>query len=224
MRESENSKRILKRYTEAKAYKDLLEKRLNQVESDLEAEKLNRERLTKVHWLFTEAARRTRKEFQARISELVDLVLASVFPDRNFKFELRFEEKRKQVECCPLVIENGEEFNPKDEMGGSTLDIVGLAMRPILWGMERPRSRPLFILDEPARYVGEANIEAVGEVISLLSHKLDIQFILTTHNSALAACGDKSFRIRHDGKQSFVSEASVYEKEKSKKIERVVRD
>jgi DNA repair exonuclease SbcCD ATPase subunit len=155
----------------------------------------------KSHAMLVEAARMTREEFKSEVENLADLVIGSVFRDRDFKFELHFYEKRKQLECQPLIIEGDEIFEPEEELGGSTLDIVGIAFRLILWSMGgEERSRAVFAWDEPARYVGGENVSFLSEIISELSSDLDLQFILTTHNRDLKVDADKVYNVKYLGK------------------------
>jgi predicted ATP-dependent endonuclease of OLD family len=199
--------------------------RLDDVNNALDKEEENHDILVKARWVFTEAARMTRGEFKDRVEDLINLVIKSVFVDRDFEFVLDFQEKRNQVECTPLISENDELYAPIDEMGGSTAQLLGLFFRPILWSLEKEKTRPLFIIDEPEQHIGESNIDALGQVIALLSHQLGIQFILTTHNWNLAPYGDRTFWVQHDGKKSTVSLApgSIVEEKKPKKVKRVKR-
>ena len=209
------------RYQSLKARCDFQKSQLKKTQLKLATLEKEKEVYQTAHFLLTESAQKTREKFKTHVEGLVDIVLAAVFEDRKFTFELRFTESRNQIECAPVVLENGNEFMPKDAMGGSTLDIIGLCMRPILWSLEKKRSRPVFIMDEPARYVGESTIDAVGEMMSLLSHTLGIQFILITHNSELAKYGDIAYKVEHDGSCSTVSPIGAVETKKRRKIKRV---
>jgi hypothetical protein len=201
--------------------------RLDTVRSTLEDMRKKHETLVKARWVLTEAAKLTRREFKTRVEDLINLVIKSVFIDRKFEFVLEFYEMRNQVECRPLISENDELYEPIDEMGGSTAQLLGLFFRPILWSLEKVRSRALFIIDEPEQHIGESNIDALGQVITLLSHQLNIQFILTTHNWNLAPYGDCTFQVTHDGFKSNVSKLlgsdGFWDVEQEGKIERVRR-
>ena len=160
---------------------------------------------TKSRWALIEAARITRENFKHEVDDLANLVIKSIFTDRNFVFSLDFYEARGQTECRPVITEDGDDFSPKDDLGGSTLDVLGIFFRPILWSLDVDRTRPTFILDEPGRFL-DRRIDIVGETLSMISHNLNIQLIITSHNHELAKYADKAFVVTHHGKNSVVSE------------------
>ena len=171
-------------------------------------ERVTYEQQIKAKYVLVEVSRQTQERLQNRIESLVNMCLKAVFPNRDYKFQSIFEIKRSKMEVEFTVFEDGYELNPKDEMGGSILDIISLALKIILWSIEAPRSRALIIMDEPFRFTGKL----VGKAISIvkeLSHKLKIQFIINTHSDEVIDIADRSWEVtRPVGKKSIVTQTS----------------
>jgi DNA repair exonuclease SbcCD ATPase subunit len=152
--------------------------------------------------VLNEFSKISQEQFKEKIESLVTMVIQSVF-DRPFTFHLEFEKKRSKVECVPIIKENGNEFSPKHDMGGGILDLIGFAFRVVLWSIESPRSRNIFILDESFIWTGSL-ITRVGHALKILSQKLKIQIILVSHENDLIEICDRAWRISHDGTMSQV--------------------
>lgn len=147
--------------------------------------------------VLNEVSKKAQEQFKEKIESLVTMVIQSVY-DRPFTFHLEFQKKRNSIECVPIVKENGDELSPKDDMGGGILDLISFAFRIVLWSIESPRSRNIFILDEPFIWTGSL-ISRVGHALKILSEKLNIQIILISHEDSLIEICDRAWRISHDG-------------------------
>jgi len=155
-----------------------------------------------------EVVKLTQHRFKSRVEELVTMALKAVFVDRDFQFELDFRtDKRNKFEVAPLVKENGNYYIPKDDMGGSMLDLIGIAFRVILHRLESPRSRPVFIVDEPFQNLGngEELMRGAQFIRQLATNtKMPLQFIIVTHEEALAEIADRAWRATRIGERSHV--------------------
>ena len=154
----------------------------------------------KARTVFQEVGKLTQDKFKRRVESLVTLAIQSVY-DRNYTFELRFETKQNQITATPIIKEGDKELNPKDEMGGGIIDIISFALRVVLWSLETPRSRNVFILDEPFKWTG-ALIGKAGAVLKRLSKELHFQVIVISHDDELINICDRVWRITHDGTKS----------------------
>lgn len=143
--------------------------------------------------LLNEAIRLTHKKFKDEIENIITRSIRTIF-NRNFTFELDYKEKRNEIESRIVVKEDGHELDPKDEMGGSIVDIISLAFRVCLWHISSPRARNTFILDEPFRFCGKLT-SLVGTVLRELSEVLQFQVILITHDDNLVQYGDRIFKV-----------------------------
>jgi DNA repair exonuclease SbcCD ATPase subunit len=192
---------IPQRFNNIKAKRDLFLETLQQKRSHLESGMERKNHLVKARWVIAEVSKNTQEAFRKHMEELSTMVVNSIFEDRDFKFKLNFEQKRNKVECELLIQEGDSVYRPRDELGGGIVDVLSFALRIVLWSMENPRSRNIIILDEPFRFVSKALMSKVGKVLQEISHKLNIQIILVTHEQEIAESADKSWSVSHnDGK------------------------
>jgi len=145
--------------------------------------------------LLNEAITIIHKKFKDRIEATVTRSIRQIF-NRDLSFELVYKVKRNEIESRIIVKENGEELDPKDDLGGSIIDIISFTFRIILWHMSSPKTRNVFILDEPFKWTGKL-ISLTGMIMKELSKKLRFQVILITHDDDLIEIADKVFKIEH---------------------------
>ena len=62
--------------------------------------------------------------------------------------------------------------------------------------MSSPKTRNVFILDEPFKWTGKL-VHLTGVIMKELSKKLKFQVILITHDDDLIEIADKIFKIEH---------------------------
>ena len=184
--------------SDKKAEKALLEKQLENKQDLLISKKIYYDNLLKARLLLTEASRLTQTRMKEKVESLVTMVLQGVY-GVQYKFLVDFEIKRNKSECLLRVQKgSGEPFIPKDEQGGGLLDVIGFALRVVLWSIERPRKRAFFMLDEPGKWTGN-NINKFGEMIREVSEKLGIQILLVTHDENLILIANRNWKVRHNG-------------------------
>ena len=135
------------RLEQRKAERLLIKSRIEDLDESLGTLTMFRDDAIKARWVMTEVARITQEKFKDRIETLVTMAIQAVF-DRPFYFIVNSTINRNKTECQLLVKEgiDAEPFVPKDEMGGGLLDVISLALRVVLWSMERPRSNNVFLL------------------------------------------------------------------------------
>ena len=189
--------------TKKKAERALLIAQRKEMIAKVEELKVDSERYTKARWILAEIAKETQKNFQVKVESLVTSAIRAVFEERPFQFKLIFEQKRNKFECKPVVVENGVEYEPKDELGGGIIDLISFSFRVVLWHLENPRSRNVFVLDEPMKFVGKGDLlMRAGHMIKEISHRLGFQIIMVTHEPELAEIADKAWSVEHDGVKS----------------------
>lgn len=137
----------------------------------------------------------TQQQLQFHISDIASLAMESIFPE-PYKLLLKFVERRNKTECDIVFERNEEEFFPMDASGGGTVDVASFALRIASWSMSLHKTRNTIILDEPLRFLSAEYQENASEMIKEISKKLGIQFIIVTHESALALNADKTFEVK----------------------------
>lgn len=158
----------------------------------------------KARWVFAEVSKQIQTETRGRIEKLITLALRSVF-EREFTFKLKLEHKANKIYAVPTIVEGGEEFtNLKEDLGGAMIDIISLSMKIVLWSMESPQRRNLFIVDEPFRFTGRL-VKKAGYMLKYLAEELNFQVIIVTHDDELIEICDRVYGVRHNGKHSVVN-------------------
>ena len=193
------------KYERLQTKREVLRNEHNSKIQYLEVLKKKYENFVKARWVLTEVSKATQIRFKERVESLVTMAIQSVF-DRSFKFVLYFEHKRNKLECRPVVMEGDDEFVPKDDMGGGIIDIISFALRVVLWSLQIPKSRNTLILDEPMKYVGKGVLlDRAGQMLKEISHRLNIQLIVVTHEPQLAQAADVVYNVEHIKGRSVVT-------------------
>lgn len=142
----------------------------------------------------------TQKQLQYHISDIASLALESIF-ENPYKLILEFLKRRNKIECDILFERDKIRYDePLENSGGGTIDVATYALRIASWSMERPQTRNIIILDEPLKNVSTEYQELASEMLKEVADKLNIQFIIVTHNTILTTYADRVFEtnIRKD--------------------------
>jgi len=193
------------RYKDIRTRRKHLSEMIQRNKEIVERTKKDVQDYTTARSVLTTVAMKTRENFKSRVEGLVTMAIRSVF-DRPFRFVLKFEESRNKAVAVPVVMEGENEYIPKDDLGGGIIDLISFAFRVVLWTMTNPRSRSVFILDEPMKWVGKGELlEKAGQMLRRISHKLNVQLIIVTHEPELAEIADRSFLVTHKNGLSTVT-------------------
>jgi DNA repair exonuclease SbcCD ATPase subunit len=162
---------------------------------------------TKARWVLTEVAQNTQQRFKDKVESLVTMAIQNIY-DRPLQFHMEIERKRNKMECRLTVTEivNGKERvydDFEEDIAGGLIDVISFACRVVLWSLQTPRSRNVLILDEPMKNMGKL-ITLGGQVLREISHKLNFQLLIITHEEELMGIADRSYRVVHDGNKSHI--------------------
>lgn len=145
-------------------------------------------------------AQATQEKLQYHISELVSLALEAVFED-PYTLHLDFVLKRNRSEA-ELTFSRGDggKIHPMSASGGGTVDVAAFALRVCLWSLERPKSRPVLILDEPFKNINDPGKKLglhkkASKMVKQISEKLGVQIIMISLDEDLLDCADKVFHV-----------------------------
>jgi DNA repair exonuclease SbcCD ATPase subunit len=183
---------------ERKLQKQVLQKQLDNQSSNKQALQNRYDDLVEARRIISEAARSTQLQFQGFVESLVTMAIQTVFPEQQYRFVMEFDLKANRSEIN-LLVQQGEKepYRPEDEQGGGLLDVLSFALRVVMWSLEKPRSRPVFVMDEPFRYCGKLTSLA-GNMMKEISQKLGIQIIMVTHEDSLSEIADKSWLVKRE--------------------------
>lgn len=190
--------------------------------SDLQKKQKRFEELDKLHTNLLTAKNlvlaliaQTQAVIKERMGHLVTLAVQSVFDD-SYSFTLK--DNAKKSEFRPVVLLNGEEYVPKDDLGAGMVPILDFAIRIVLMKMEVPRKRPILFMDEPTRGALGEDGDYLDKAINMykeISEKLGFQLIVTTHSGLITRVAKTLY---HFTKKNGISEVKQirrgdYEKE-----------
>lgn len=137
-------------------------------------------------------AKETQKAISLNVSELVNLALNLCFPG-EYRFKLEFVEARGKVEARCLFEHNGNDVSIMDATGGGVVDVCAFALRLSCYVLTN--AADTIILDEPFRFVSVDLRPRVAGLVKELSEKLNVQFIIVTHDSTIVDVADEVFRV-----------------------------
>lgn len=145
--------------------------------------------------LLQQVAQDTQTMLSVKLTDIVNLALNICFPD-EWEFILAYETLRGKTEChfCLRDRSSGQTFdNIMDTSGGGLVDLVCFTLRIALFTMTT--YDPVFVLDEPFRFVSASLQPYMADLLKELSKTLHIQFILTTHIPTLQRTADVLYHV-----------------------------
>lgn len=153
-----------------------------------------------------EVALKTMSQISFHISDITSLALEAVF-DNPYKLVTEFVQRRNKTECDLYFERDGNRVDPLSASGVGAVDIASFALRIASWSMSRPHSRNTIILDEPFKCLSDNYQEKASMMLKELSEKLNLQFIIISHNQTLASSADKVFEVSIKNRVSKVTES-----------------
>jgi DNA repair ATPase RecN len=162
----------------------------------------------KARTLMQKVATEIQTELGLHLTSLVNLALASVFPE-PYKLVVNFVERRGTIECDLLFRKDslGDALiQPMDGSGGGPLDVVSFALRCIFWALDTDTKRPIMFLDEPFKYVSTDLHPLCGQMLREISKKLGMQVIMVSHLPSIIECADKIIGLEYKDGESKIWE------------------
>lgn len=175
----------------------------NQIEKDLEIDKVYLEKVTERIKLLEQAqvflqkiAQDTQSQLKFQIEDIVNLALETCFPN-EYTFQLRFTIARGKTdaELVFLSQKTGRELDPMGCAGGGVVDLTCFALRIASFMLEQGID-DVIILDEPFKFISRDLQERASEVLKQLSTKLGLQIIMVTHIPEFIDCADKVIKVK----------------------------
>src|SRR3972149_774820 len=152
--------------------------------------------------ILNESIKIVHQKFKEKIEHVITNAIRTIF-DRDLTCNLIYEEKYNEIVTHIIIKEDNNELDPKDEMGGSIVNVISFVFRIILWHFSSPRPRNVFILDEPFTWTGKL-ISFIGMILKDFSRRFNFQVILITHDNNLIEFGDRVFKVSMKNKRSIV--------------------
>lgn len=157
--------------------------------------------------LIQRAAHLTQSQIRYRVTALGTMAMEAVFPEK-VKLGLEFRENMGKVEAHLTFEREGEDglshpLDPLEEDSGGACNVAGLGLRVSMWAAQRPRTRPIFVMDEPGHDLNDRTRrmhEKFAEVIREVGEsELGVQFLIVTMIEELEEVGEKIQLRREKG-------------------------
>lgn len=186
---------IEKRYYSLKQEQKRIKKELKQKDNQLINSKKKLNGYIQARILFKQASELAQRKLKVRIESLVTMAISAIYYYRKFNYKLNFKETKNNVIIRPEIIEDGKTYKDiEEELGGGIVDIITLSQKIIFLTLDKDNPRFLIVLDEPFKNLGVLS-KLAGEMVRNISRRLNIQFIIFTHDENLKNCGDKIFNL-----------------------------
>lgn len=185
--------------------KEQIENRIKELDKDLKNLNSSLEAIEQAQIIIQDVALQLQNSIKYHIEDIVNLALNYVFPN-EYEFVLDFFIRRNQTECEFWLKKGDVLFNPLLSNGGGVVDILSFALRIALWSLKVGEKNNTIILDEPFRFVSSDLQAAAGEILQELSEKLDLQFIIVTHETQIIEIADKLYKVEKNKGISSVKE------------------
>ena len=142
------------------------------------------------------AAEITQNQIKRTIEKSVNKAMSIVFEENAYSFEVEPSTNNKGNISYNFWFErDGLFINPKSTSGGAG-QLAELALRFVRWALARKRVNDVIILDEPLKDLkGEDYPEKGAYVIRELSHQLDLQIIMVSHDPTLIEHADNIINL-----------------------------
>jgi len=143
--------------------------------------------------------------FKSTVEETVNEVISFIWDDREYRFELSPKEKAGGYEWEPKIFDGEEELDDlKTDVGGGLISTIGFVFKIVFHILSEKNLRNTLIFDEPVSNLGLLTAK-FGEIVSFLSDKFGVQFIIVTHDKNLCSLTGNKYIVVHNGKYSEVT-------------------
>lgn len=201
--------RLLKlkdRLAREKGHLEHVGQQLEEKKSQLTVLKKRQEDILKAREVIQLVAKQTQQKLESHIGNLVSAAEASIYED-PYEFVVEFVTRRGQTECDLLFKRGMNKWYPLKEeaSGGGSIDAACLSLRVAFMSLEKPRSRPVLLLDQPFGNTSPDYQPKCSAMVKRLSEQLGLQIIMISHADGIIDSGDRVFEVVKRGGISSVS-------------------
>lgn len=177
--------------SEMKGRRWAAERELEAAKVEITAAEASTEAVSKLRAVVQQVAKETQDRLRLRFEAIVQACLEAVFPN-TYQFKMEFVSKRGQVEVDMWLDKDGTRMDPLDSNGGGVVDVMSIALR--LCCLTLSSKNRVLLLDEPFGHLrGEAR-ERLGELLSIISEKLNVQIFMVGDVAGSVASG-REYRV-----------------------------
>ena len=153
----------------------------------------------KIRWerareLLKELGLKTQQQLQFHVSNLTTMAMEAVFSD-PYQVQIEFVPRRNKTECDISFVRNGNSRDPMESVGLGASDIGGFALRVAAWCIQKQKTRPVLLLDEPFKHLSFNFHNDASALLKEVSDRLNLQIIMVSHSEEMASFSDKVFTV-----------------------------
>lgn len=193
---SQKALAISSRVSEFKGRLWAAKKELERASAELDESQKHLEALNGLKAVIQQVAKETQDKLRLRFEAIVQACLDAVFP-KSYTFKMEFISRRGQVEVDMWLDKDGTRMDPLDSNGGGVVDVMSIALR--LCCLTLSTNSKLLLLDEPFGHLrGEAR-ERLGELLAIISEKLNVQILMVGDVAGNVVRGKEFRAVKVDG-------------------------
>jgi len=193
------SKELRTKFDRLTGSRDTIEADLKKARISLTLASRNLAATEEAQVLLQHVAEKTQSLIRYHITELGSTALEAVFGgDIRLGLEFRQNAGKTVADIFFLRGPEGKPVSPLGSDSGGAADIAAMALRCSLWSLQRPRTRPVMILDEPLKNINDDTRKMhhkAAKMIKTISEKLGMQFLIITALPELEDIADKVYRF-----------------------------
>jgi DNA repair exonuclease SbcCD ATPase subunit len=141
-------------------------------------------------------AQETQEHLRFQIEDIVNLALETCFPG-EYIFQIKFEISRGKTEAELVFLDQKtqRQIDPMNASGGGVIDLTTFALRIACYALERGTDN-VIVLDEPFRFLSRDLQQRAGEILKILSERMNLQIIMVSHIGEIIDVADKVFEVK----------------------------
>lgn len=143
-------------------------------------------------------AQETQQHLKFQVEDIVNLALETCFPgEYNFSINFNISRGKTEAELVFLDQKTKREIDPMNASGGGVVDLTSFALRIACYALENGTDN-VIILDEPFRFLSRDLQNRAGEILKILSKRMNLQIIMVSHIGEIINIADKVFEVKKD--------------------------
>lgn len=143
-------------------------------------------------------AQETQQHLKFQVEDIVNLALETCFPgEYNFNINFNISRGKTEAELVFLDQKTKREIDPMNASGGGVVDLTSFALRIACYALENGTDN-VIILDEPFRFLSRDLQNRAGEILKILSKRMNLQIIMVSHIGEIINIADKVFEVKKD--------------------------
>ena len=141
-------------------------------------------------------AQETQEHLRFQIEDIVNLALETCFPG-EYTFQIKFEISRGKTEAELVFLDQktGRQVDPMEASGGGVVDLTTFALRIACYALEQGTDN-VIVLDEPFRFLSRDLQQRAGEILKILSKRMNLQIIMVSHIGEIIDVADRIFEVK----------------------------